>query len=91
MRLSRDLIALTFFFQRRYRFNCILNKTFEISFTIKGSKGNVTIVVIIITTLISSVVIPVVSKLPVAVSVLSIVVLTTSGLSVIVLTMSRLI
>jgi len=48
--------------------------------TIEGSEGNIAIVVVVATTLISPVVVPVVSGLFVAVPVLSVAVLTTSGL-----------
>ncbi len=75
-RLSRDLIALTFFSQRRYHFNCILNEVSETSSVIKGSKGNVAIVVVVVITLMSHIVVPVVSGLPVTVPVLSVAVLT---------------
>ena len=80
MRLSKDLIILTFFFQHRYHSNYILNEASNVSFIIEGLKGNVTVVVVIITTLISPVVVPMVSELPVTVPVLSVAVLTASGL-----------
>jgi len=57
-----------------------LNEAFETSSTIEGSRGNVAIVVIVITTLMSSMVVPVVSGLFIAVPVLSIAVLMVSGL-----------
>ncbi len=52
----------------------------ETSFAIEGSRGNVAVVIIVVTALVSSVVVPVVSGLPVAVPKVSVVVLTTSGL-----------
>src|SRR6266566_3728108 len=42
-RLSRDLIALIFFSQRRYRSNCILNEVFEAFSVIEGSRGSVAV------------------------------------------------
>src|SRR6266566_1398439 len=70
-RLSRDLIALTFFSQRRYRFSCILSEVSETSSVIEGSGGNVAVVVVVVTALVSPVAVPMVSELPVAVRVAS--------------------
>ncbi len=80
MRLLRDLIVLTFFSQRWYCSNCILNETFEMSSVMEGSKGNVIVVVVIIIALVSSVVVPVVSRLLIAVLMFSIAVLIVSRL-----------
>ncbi len=53
----------------------------DASFIIEGSGGNVAVVVLVVATaLVSPVVVPVVSGLPVAVPVLSVAVLTASGL-----------
>jgi len=57
-----------------------LKETSETSSVIEGSKGNVTVVVIVVTALVSPVVVPVVSGLPVAVLEVSVAVLTASGL-----------
>ena len=53
---------------------------FETFFTIEGSKRNIAIVVIIITVLVSSMVVPIVSGLPITVPEVSVAVLTASGL-----------
>ena len=74
------MIALTFFSQRRYRSNCILNETSEVSSVIEGSKGNVAVVIVVITALVSLIVVPMVSELLITVPVFSIAVLTASGL-----------
>ena len=48
----------------------------KVSFTIEGLKGNVAVVVVVVITLVSPIVVPVVSGLPVTVPVLSVAVLT---------------
>jgi len=57
-----------------------LNEASETSSAIKGSRGNIAVVIIVVTALVSSVVVPVVSGFPVAVSILSVAVLMASGL-----------
>ncbi len=52
----------------------------ETSSTIEGSEGNVAIVVVVVTALVSPVVVPMISELPVAVPMLSVAVLMASGL-----------
>jgi len=57
-----------------------LKETSETSSVIKNSRGNVAVVVVVVIALMSSVVVPVVLGLPVAVPEVSIVVLMASGL-----------
>jgi len=57
-----------------------LNEAFETSSAIEGSKGNIAVVVVVVTTLVSLVVVPVVSRFPIAVPVFSVAVLIASGL-----------
>jgi len=57
-----------------------LNAISETSFAIEGLKGNIVIVVIVITALIFPVVVPMVLRFPIAVPMFSIAVLIVSGL-----------
>jgi len=67
MRLSRDLMALTFFSQRLYVSSCILRDESEALFVTEGSGGSVPGVAI--TMSVSPVAVSAVSEFPVAVAV----------------------